>query len=52
MEQITLEALLGHMEDKEVIWDSQPDQPSGLVWWSDYISEQGKSYGCHPSGLP
>jgi len=23
-----------------------------LLWWSDCISGQGKSYGCRPSGLP
>jgi len=28
-----------------------PDQPSGLLWWSDCISGQGKNYGCHLSGL-
>lgn len=24
-----------------------PYQPCGLLWWSDYISGQGRSNGCH-----
>jgi len=28
-----------------------PDQPSGLLWWSDYTIGQGKSNRCHISGL-
>lgn len=28
-----------------------PDQPTCLPQWSDYISEEAKSCGCHLSGL-
>jgi len=27
------------------------DQPSALLWQSNYVSGQGKSYGCHLFGL-
>lgn len=27
------------------------DQSSGLLWWNDYISGQGKSNWCHVPGL-
>jgi len=57
MEQILLEAMLHQGGDsRQPAWlhhrQVLPDQPSGLLWWSDYIRGQGKSYGCHLSGLP
>ena len=59
MEQILPEAILKHMEGRRwfetAAWFHQgqvpPDQPSDFLWWSDCSSGQGKSNGCHISGL-
>jgi len=52
MEQILLEAVLGHVEDGgdtgEPVWPYQGqillDQPSGLLWCSKCINGQGKGH--------
>ena len=47
MEKILLEAVLRHMEKREVIGDSQHGFTKGkscLLRWNDYVSGQGKSY--------
>lgn len=60
LEQILLEAVVGHRENREVLETPAQlhqgqvlaDQPSGLLGWSDYISDRGRATDLQNCGKP